>query len=321
VPDGPLVSVIMLSYNHARYIEEALDSVAAQDHRSVQVIVVDDGSSDDSVAVVRAWMARATLDVELIVHESNRGICASKNAALARAQGTYVAHLASDDTWLPHKLSAQVAILESQPDVDMVYGDALLMDGDGQPLPETFLQRTVRMLGQDWEEPPSGDIFLQVVSVQSFLLPLTTLTRRSVFDDVGTFDERLAYEDLDMWLRITKRHRVAFAAGPWGSYRQLPTSASATLGTRRLDTNVLIFSKHLDRDVDGMVSQQLRASAIESYLEGSPNARAGLAAANALASSRATRLFARAAALGVPGRWLAPVVHANARRRTRRLGR
>src|SRR4051812_6669635 len=107
MPDLPRVSAIAICFNHARFAVECLDSIAAQDHPDVELIIIDDCSTDDSVAVIRDWLDRTGTAATFIVHDVNRGICASRNDALSHATGEHVACISTDDVWLPGKLSAQ----------------------------------------------------------------------------------------------------------------------------------------------------------------------------------------------------------------------
>jgi glycosyltransferase involved in cell wall biosynthesis len=173
----PLVSVIIPVYNSARYIAAALDSVYSQSYRPVEIIVIDDGSTDDSADV-----ACARGDLRLLRQE-NRGPAAARNAGIREANGALIAFLDSDDTWLPHKLRLQVDFLTANPGAEVVLAHLEHFLEPGEAIPRWL---NPARLGQ----PEPG------------FLPSTWLLRRGVFGLVGGFDERYRVaEDADWMIR------------------------------------------------------------------------------------------------------------------------
>jgi glycosyltransferase involved in cell wall biosynthesis len=315
VHDVPLVSVIAICFNHERWVTECLDSIAAQDHPNIQLIILDDCSTDGSVRVIREWLARTGAPARFIEHPMNVGICASRNDALRHATGDYVACISTDDTWVPHKLSSQVAILESLPrNVGLVYGDAYRMDENGIRLPGMQMDMAGAWLGFSPGAPPSGDVYDELLR-GSFIPGMTTLIRRSVFDAVGPYDESLAYEDWDMWLRIAQQYEVAFAAGPWATYRSMLGTLSDTLGTRGIESSIALLRKHLGQSParDAVIGDQIGRFAIELHLRGAAGSVEQLDAAVLVDRRRWTRAVRMTARAGLPGPWLAPVVRLSRR--------
>lgn len=241
---APLVSVLVTTYNHAAYVEQALDSVRAQDWTDYEMIITDDASTDDTAAVVRAWLERTGTVAQLDVHERNVGICAARNRALARARGTLVCSLSGDDWYEPDRLSRQAPFLAAQPaEVGAVYSDVHVVDADGTVLPPSYLVRS-RPQGS-----PSGDVFADLQAA-SFLPALGVMVRRSAIDAVGGYDESLAFEDWDMWLRLADRFAFVHLDGVVASWRTLPTSLyHSGFATPRLQASVArLHAKWLDRD-------------------------------------------------------------------------
>jgi len=115
------VSLVIATFNHARFVGEALDSALAQTLRAVEVVVVDDGSTDDTPAVLARYDGRI-----LVIRQPNRGLAAARNAGLAASRGTYVTFLDADDVLMPTKLAEQVAVLERAPAVGWTYCDVLI---------------------------------------------------------------------------------------------------------------------------------------------------------------------------------------------------
>ena len=212
--DNPLVSMIVQCYNQARFVVETLESVKVQTYKPTELIILDDCSSDDSVAVIENWLQENRTECTFIRHQENQGICKSLNEALAAATGKYVAMVASDDVWLPDTIARQVEIMESQPDhVGVLYSDAFQIDEDGNVLPDMFIA-THRSL----PEMPQGQIF-DILLEGNFIPIVTTLTRRSCYDKVGMYDEDLPWEDWDMWMRIACHYSFLYSPVPLAKYR------------------------------------------------------------------------------------------------------
>jgi glycosyltransferase involved in cell wall biosynthesis len=218
---NPLVSTIVLSYNQSGFVVETLEGVKAQTYKPTQLIIIDDCSTDDSVATIERWLQANGMDCTFIRHQKNLGICKSLNDALAVATGKYVSMIASDDVWLPDKIARQVALLESQPDhVGIAYSDAFQIDEQGRPLPNMFIAAHRKL-----PEMPQGEI-LNVLLEGNFIPGMTTLVRRGCYDRVGLYDENLPWEDWDMWMRIARRYTFLYLPTPTAKYRRHEKSLS-----------------------------------------------------------------------------------------------
>lgn len=192
---APAVSVIIPTYNRAALIGEAIASVLNQSFADFELIIVDDGSTDDSASVILSFD-----DPRLIfLRQENRGRSAARNAAIARARGKYVAFLDSDDTFLADKLERQVAYMELHPEVGMVYTSALCIDETGNPLD-----------GHAYVAEREGRIYQDVAFFRPVTITLpTVMVRREVLTAAGHFDEAMErFEDTDLWRRIAKRNVV-----------------------------------------------------------------------------------------------------------------
>jgi len=142
----PLVTVIVGCYNHARFVKECLDSVLAQTYRKWELLIWDDGSTDDSVAVIDNWIERNNVQCTFLRHAKNIGICRSFNEVMLLSHGKYLSTTAADDVWLPQMLEPHVAILEKQPEkVGVVYSDAYQIDENGNLLPSMFIEAHRRL--------------------------------------------------------------------------------------------------------------------------------------------------------------------------------
>jgi glycosyltransferase involved in cell wall biosynthesis len=186
--DPPLVSVVTPAFNVAWCIGRAIDSVLAQTHRACELIVVNDGSTDDTNAVLEGYRGRIT-----VIEQENRGMSAARNVAIAQAHGDYVAFLDADDRWLPDKVERQVALLRSRPDVGFCSTAARVEDEQG------------RLLNL-WECPRGQTEMLATLFAENAAIAggcSAVMVRRSLLDRVGLFDESLrGFEDPDLWMRL-----------------------------------------------------------------------------------------------------------------------
>jgi len=185
-----LVSVVLPTRDRAGLLPEAVASVLAQSRADLELIVVDDGSTDDTARVVAAF---ADPRVRYL-RQDPRGIGAAMNAGIAAARGELVARIDSDDRWLPALLAKQAAVLETRSEVDLVYAKARAMDAEGRPLART-LGAPERWRGRTLESLLYGD----------FGCAIATLVRRRCYEGVGGYDPDLrTNEDWDLWIRLAR---------------------------------------------------------------------------------------------------------------------
>ncbi|MDH5325173.1 MAG: glycosyltransferase family 2 protein [Gammaproteobacteria bacterium] len=191
------VSVIIPSYNRAHCIERALCSVFEQNSLPQQVIVVDDGSTDRTQALIRHKYPQVRL-----ISQSNRGVSAARNAGIAAADTEFIAFLDSDDAWLPHKLQRQVAWMQDHPDCVFSHTE------------EIWIRNGVRVNPMNKHRKSGGLIYSHCLPL-CVISPSSVIIRRVLLEQVGGFDETLpACEDYDLWLRICSRFPVAFLEEP-----------------------------------------------------------------------------------------------------------
>ncbi|MCL6272209.1 glycosyltransferase [Sansalvadorimonas sp. 2012CJ34-2] len=186
---SPLVSVVITCYNHVNYIADAVNSVLSQTYKNLELIVVDDGSTDGSSEVLDQLSQQAGFTV---IHQKNAGVSAAMNKGLSLCSGEYIATLDSDDMFLADKLQKQVTYLENHKDVAICGGGMLIVDEDGTiSAPKRFPPE--RML--DFE-----DVFCEK---QDIIPSSSALVRREVFDKVGGYSSDVRIQDLYFWLKVT----------------------------------------------------------------------------------------------------------------------
>ena len=198
-----LVSVVIPSYNCADFIGATLESIFAQTYRPIEVIVVDDGSADGTGQIIRRFP-----DV-LYVVQPNGGPARARNVGIQRSSGAYIAFQDADDLWTPDKLATQASILDSDPQIGLVFGDMrnFLTVDDRDP---TMFEKY--SLGEGF----FGDRRLVLGAVEklmgmNFIPTGTVLARKDALVAVGQFDESFrCAEDWDLWLRIALRYRIAY---------------------------------------------------------------------------------------------------------------
>jgi glycosyltransferase involved in cell wall biosynthesis len=238
-PSGsdPLVSVVIPAYNARPYIAATIESVLAQSFQSFEVVVVDDGSTDGTGAVVREYRHPAVS----VLCQANAGTAAARNRALSVARGKFIALLDSDDLWERDYLQTMVQVLEQHPDVSIAFCDSLLFG-------ET------KFAGRTYQElyPPNPPItFARVAGLVSHVC-LDAVLRREVFDRIGGFDEQLrAVEDFDLWLRALHAGcRLEPVPRVLVRYRRHAASVSAS-GTTMYSSALQVLAKWRGRaDLD-----------------------------------------------------------------------
>ncbi len=203
---APVVSVICLSYNHKRFIREAINSVVAQTYPFLEVILADDASTDGTPEIIREYQ-RQHPEFKILLLEKNLGNCAAFNLALKKTSGEFVIDFATDDVMLPDRIEKQMAQFSK---LDKTYGvvfsDAVYIDEAGREKYKHFERLFKNRL---LHNVPQGDIYHKVLSTY-FIPSPTMMVRKSVFDDIGGYDERLSYEDFDFWVRSSRKFKYAF---------------------------------------------------------------------------------------------------------------
>ncbi len=205
----PAVSVIIPTYNAARFLPDALASVLAEAAPDVEVLVVDDGSTDDTQALLARYAPRVRS-----LRIANGGPGRARNAGLAATRGPLVAFLDADDRWLDGALARRRAALEAEPEAVLVHGLARYVDAAGRPMAfDPLAYKAYR--GQR----RSGWV-LRSLFWTNFIHTSTVLVRRAAIESVGGFDERReVIEDYDLWLRIAARWPIAFVPDPVAIYQ------------------------------------------------------------------------------------------------------
>lgn len=208
------VTAVVVSCNQVRWLGDALASVSAQTRPPDQVVVVDDGSTDGSHEVIRAWARTHRPDAVLELRTENLGVVRTLNRAFGLVTSDMVAPLAADDLWLPDKLAVQVPQLAAlPPGVGVLYGDVPCVDEDSRPIASSFIETY-----KGRRIAPRGELFTELLQ-GNFLPSPSLLLRRECWERVGGFDESLYMEDWDFWLRVSQHFTFEVTPAPVGRYR------------------------------------------------------------------------------------------------------
>ena len=215
----PRVSVVCLCYNHSRYVAEAIRSVLYQTYPHVELIVTDDASTDDSVTAIENALA-GHKHVQFIRHERNLGYTRSFNEAWRRSSGEFVIDLAADDVLMPDRIARGVAALaQAGPQFGIQFSDGEYIGAEGESL-------GLHSIRFPHHRVPQGDVYEQVIR-QYFILSPSVMVRQSVLRDLGGYDESLAYEDFDLWVRASRQFKFVYVPLPLVKKRILTSSMSA----------------------------------------------------------------------------------------------
>ena len=254
----PLVSVIIPTYNYAPFIEQAIRSVERQSYGNLEIIVVDDGSTDGVAALVSGLDVAVPVEV---LSQPRRGISAARNAGLGRARGAFISFLDADDYWpRADQLERQWAFLERNPEIGWVFGDAQPFVGQDTIGPPYLVDHGYYAEGAA-AAPYRVPITPRMLCTSGFFIPTgTILLRRGCLDRAGPFDESLAmFEDIDLWLRVLRDYPIAFFPEVLLQRRIHPDNS----GERRfLHVGALqqLFAKH-DLAREGLSLETLSADA------------------------------------------------------------
>ena len=206
---SPLVTVICLCYNQSAYVTQALDSVLNQSYKNIEIIVVNDASTDDSKAIIES-KTKDLAAVTFINLEKNTGPNKAFNLAAKKANGTYIMDLAADDFLEPNAISNLVTtfINSKHAKTALVFGNANLVSKESVFLKHFF---ETNENGLVVKQPKTGDVYIEILKSGIYMCSVSALFSKKYFDLLGGYDETLVYEDLDFWLRLSNTYHIDFS--------------------------------------------------------------------------------------------------------------
>ena len=220
----PKVSVVIPTYNRAHLICETIDSILAQTYKDYEIIVVDDGSTDNTQEVLKRYG-----DKVRYFYQQNQGQASAWNFAVRQSSGEYIALLDSDDLWLPQKLEWQTEVLDKNPEIGFVCSEIYAFRENG----------TIA----HWKKEKSKKENFESMFEGNFIINPTVLMRKRCFEDVGGFDVKLrTTQDYDLWLRLTRKYKFLYMNIPLVKYRLHSQNLHKNL-KQKLKDHLFIFSK------------------------------------------------------------------------------
>lgn len=241
----PLVSAVVPVYNNQETIAETLASIFSQDYKNIEVIVVNDGSTDDTAAVLDRYK-----DVAKVIHQNNAGSAVARTKGIKNASGKYVAFLDADDLWVPWKISTQVAYLEKNRDIGMVFNSWIELHNSSDQLPES--PPDSRLL-EEIDEDNSGWLYTRLL-MECIIHTSSVVLLKTLCDEVGGFDDNLRRgQDYDYWLRISQLTKITKLKSVLSAYRIHPTSITQKAPDKNFEA--ILLNKAIKRfglyDKDG----------------------------------------------------------------------
>lgn len=240
----PLVTIICLCYNHEKFVVQSLNSVLNQSYKNIELIIADDFSHDNSKETIQKWIEKYP-DTRFISNDSNLGNTKTFNKALQIAKGEYIIDLASDDVLLDNCVEKQInTFLNSEQEkLAIVYGNAELISENNTHLRYYYEVDSEKKVLQ---KPATGDIYLAMLSQSSMICSVSSMIKREVLQQLNGYDENLAYEDLDLWIRVSRNYNFEFIDAVLVQKRELENSlGSQFLKKLNSRTRKINFSSYL----------------------------------------------------------------------------
>ncbi|SPO53960.1 Glycosyl transferase [Pseudomonas sp. JV551A1] len=255
VTDTPLVTVIIASYNHARYIEASITSVINQTYKNIELLVIDDGSKDDSPAVLKRLQEQYGFDLRF---QANQGLARTLNDAIARAKGDLIVPFGSDDIMLPHRIATQVQYMNGKPEVGICSANIETIDQDGKVMGA----REQRNRNLPFRRLDFDDLFLDR---KPGPMAATLMLRREALEKVGGFNADIRLEDVYIELSIARAGYFIDVLGEvLAQYRDHPTNTFKN-GRFMVDNVLRTFAVFSDHPQYEQVCMKFRNSMVLKY--------------------------------------------------------
>lgn len=244
------VSVIIPTYNSAQYLIAAVESVLAQTFKDFEILVIDDGSTDNTSEVVKQFPASVRY-----IKQKNQGVSVARNNGIKESRGKYVSFLDADDTWFPTKLEKQIEALNKNPEYKFCFSDFLAVTKDLEPIP----MKRARLEGS-----AINDLLLRGNVVGSIC---TVICERELFENIGGFDPALSQcADWDMWVRLATQTDFLFVDEPLVTYRQHDANMSRNAPLLEKDSLFVLEKGFAMKEIPKEVSAKRRAALARNYM-------------------------------------------------------
>ncbi|OHX67901.1 glycosyltransferase family 2 protein [Flammeovirga pacifica] len=269
----PLVTVICLCFNHEDYVEDALISLKQQTYTNIEIIIVDDASKDRSVERIQATLQKYDIKAIYLPLSKNIGNCKAFNLAFTQSKGEFIIDFATDDVLLPDRIKDDVnCFLAHSKEYGCVFSDVRTIDATGNTLSASYFKRNKK--DELIEEVISGDVYQRILKNPPLFSAPSITFKREVLLELGGYDESLAYEDYDIWIRSSRNYKYAFYDKVNTLKRDLPRSLGKqfylTRGNQLLKSTLKICRKaqklNQTEEENSALSQSIRYHAQLSVL-------------------------------------------------------
>lgn len=223
--NNPLVTIVCLCYNHGKFIVEALDAVLDQTYPNIELIIVDDCSTDNSVEVIEGWRKKHP-GIPFLSNKKNLGNTRSFNQALKLAKGDYIIDLAADDFLVGNCVELQLQKFQTSlyPNLGIVYGNIELVDEDNKHIAYFFgVDENKKRIKPE----PTGNIYIGLLNLDNNVCSVSSMVKREVYERFNGYNENLAYEDYDFWIKASRVYNFDFIDAILVKKRELRSSLSA----------------------------------------------------------------------------------------------
>jgi len=244
---NPTVSLFVICYNHEKFLLKTLECARNQTYQDIELIILDDCSTDQSISIIDRWIAEHQVKCTFIKHAVNQGVVRSLNECIKVSSGAYISFIAADDLITTDKIERLIKVLkDTSEDVCLVHGDLNVINESDSVIHESFYSWYHNGL-----PIPNGNIFDYYLSKNAVHI-LGAVLKREAYNKVGYYDESLVYEDWDMGMRMARNFKVQFVPGLIGSYRKFEGQMTDIYWrdkkkhARVLASDFRMFAKHLD---------------------------------------------------------------------------
>jgi len=257
--NSPLVSIIAVCYNHSNYAIYTLESIIKQSYKNIELIIFDDCSSDNSVEVIQDWIDNNNYySFSFIKHKENQGLCKTLNEALDIATGEFIQIISCDDILISNKIELQVNLFNKlSSNYGVLHSNLEYINENGNSISRKESNRRTKF---------SGSFYYLLLNNNNIAAP-TLLYKKQVLFDVGKFDERYSFEDLDILLKISKKFKIEYLDKPLVKYRILQSSLYRSRGFKGIMDRLKILYRNIEDNKSKNIVRKNNIKTSKEYLQ------------------------------------------------------
>jgi glycosyltransferase involved in cell wall biosynthesis len=261
----PTITVITPIYNTGIFVIKALESVKRQTFRDYEHIIIDDCSTDNSIEIVERWIKENNYPCTFLKNEVNKGVCKTLNTGIRIAKGKYIKGI-GDDEWAETFLEERIKHFEQCDDkVGITFSDMVFIDEESKVIAESYYEMRGIKIGDELKTLT----YPAILNNKKGLIGPSAMIKKSVYEDVGLFDENIIHEGYDMWFRIAQKYKFAYFPKPLILYRSRKKSMSnsSIYRNRFIIDWLVVYTKHLDvlPQLSNRIKQRYKQFAVNNY--------------------------------------------------------